>query len=648
MKDLQRVLIANRAEIAWRIIRTVQRLGLTSIVVYSDADRETLAVQSADEAHRLGTATLSDSYLNQEKILKLARQTKADAIHPGYGLLSENAEFARRVIDAGIKWIGPHPECMLQLSEKDRAKKLAQSLNIPTVPGYQGAQDDEALTSGAQKLGFPLLIKAVGGGGGRGIRLVHSFSEFLEQCKLARTEALNSFGNGDVLLEKYIPQAHHIEVQIFADQHGSVVHLGERDCSVQRRRQKLIEESPSSALTPKLREQITAAAINIARSSNYSNAGTVEFLLDPQGQFYFLEVNTRLQVEHPVTEEVTGLDLVEWQLRIAAGEKLPLAQSDINFSGHSIEARLYAEDPYDEFRPHTGRVEMFTFPNGLRTDHFLTYRTEITPFYDAMLAKVIVKGSNREHARKQLLAALDLSLISGLKTNREYLRQILREDFFAKGHTYTSTLDQQKIQKRNVTERDTDRLAAYAALGLFLISSKGNRPAWSNSQNRRALFFLRHNQKIKISLEHQEDHLLISTPLAQYRITQPTLHSTHLQFIHERETQTALFHQWGDGEIEIQSQGQSERFINLLRARSTQAAALDPNLITAPMAGVVSQILVQPHDNVQQGQVLALIEAMKMQMEMRSPRAGQVESVSVSAGSQVKNRQLLIKLKSET
>ncbi|MEK7356327.1 MAG: biotin carboxylase N-terminal domain-containing protein, partial [Bdellovibrionota bacterium] len=377
MKTISRVLIANRGEIAARIARTVRKMGMIPIVVYSEADLDSLAVREIRDGRALGEAFLvgpadaRNSYLNSERVLEIAARSKADAIHPGYGFLSEDSAFARNVIRAGLTWIGPSPEAMEQVSSKSRAKALAESLGIPVLPGFRETQDLAAFKATAEKIGYPILLKATAGGGGRGIRKVTSAAELDSQFELARSEAERSFGDGELLLEKYVERAHHVEVQIFGDEHGHVIHLGDRDCSAQRRHQKIIEESPSPSIDADLRSKLHEAAVKIAKTAKYTSAGTVEFLVE-EDAFYFLEINTRLQVEHPVTEAVTGVDLVELQLRVAQGEALSLQQASIAFCGHSIELRLCAEDPSQGFRPSTGRIRSFSFTQDVRDDHGLT------------------------------------------------------------------------------------------------------------------------------------------------------------------------------------------------------------------------------------------------------------------------------------
>ncbi len=373
---MKSLLIANRGEIARRIMRTAQRMGLRTIAVHSDADRDALHVREADTAARIGGAAPRDSYLNIVAIIDAAKRTGADAVHPGYGFLAENAEFAQAVIDAGLTWVGPPPAAIRQMGDKAEAKRIARDADVPTVPG------GEATAEVAETVGYPLMIKAVAGGGGRGMRLVRAESELAGALDAARSEAEHAFGDGRLLLERALTNARHIEVQVFADQHGNVVHLGERDCSVQRRHQKLIEESPSPAVDAGLREKMGAAAVALAKAANYVGAGTVEFLLDTGKQFYFMEMNTRLQVEHPVTEAITGTDLVEWQLRVAMGERFTRQQSDIRFHGHAIEARLCAEDPAQDFLPQAGRLALWQPATGVRTDHALESGVDISPFYE--------------------------------------------------------------------------------------------------------------------------------------------------------------------------------------------------------------------------------------------------------------------------
>lgn len=436
-----KVLVANRGEIAQRIIATAKALEYRTVAVYSEPDKKAPHVRLADEAVFLGSGTASDSYLNIEKILHAARITQSDAIHPGYGFLSENSNFAHNCSEQGITFIGPDSTAIELMGSKRAAKEAMLAAKVPCVPGYEGKdQNDATLIDAAERIGYPIMVKASAGGGGRGMRIVNEASELSSAIKSARSEASSAFGSDELILEKALTSVRHIEIQIFADTHGNVIHLGERDCSMQRRHQKVIEEAPSPALTPELRESIGQAAISVAKACNYVGAGTVEFLLTQENEFYFLEMNTRLQVEHPVTELVTSLDLVEWQLRIAAGEKLPRTQDQITTRGHAIEVRLYAEDPANGFMPQTGTISLWqpaltdsasgeAYP-GVRVDSGIQEGSEVSAYYDPMLAKFIAWGENREQARRRLLRLVQDSHLLGLRDNRSFLSALLTSDTF--------------------------------------------------------------------------------------------------------------------------------------------------------------------------------------------------------------------------
>ena len=431
-----KILIANRGEIALRIMATCRRLGYGVVAVYSDADRESLHVREADQAVRIGEALPAQSYLNIAAIIAAAKASGAGAVHPGYGFLAENEDFAQACRDAGLVFIGPSPESIKAMGNKAGAKEIMQKAGVPVVPGYQGAdQSDAVMLAEARTIGFPVMIKAVAGGGGRGMRLVADESEFAGALRSARSEANAAFGDGTVILERAIPNPRHIEIQVFGDRYGNAIHLGERDCSVQRRHQKLIEEAPSPAVSPKLRQRMGEVAVAAVRSLRYEGAGTLEFLLDERGEFYFMEMNTRLQVEHPVTEAITGLDLVELQLRVAGGEPLGLVQEDIKFSGHAIEVRLCSEDAEADFMPQSGTMARWQMPEGVRVEHALQSGSEIPPFYDSMIAKLIGSGSNREEARSRLICGLEQTVAFGVTTNQSFLMACLRHPAFAQGRS---------------------------------------------------------------------------------------------------------------------------------------------------------------------------------------------------------------------
>lgn len=448
---MQRILIVNRGEIAVRVARTVQRMGLTACTVYSDPDADALHAVSADEAYPLGGTTSLESYLQVDKILAIARERKIDAIHPGYGFLSENTGFARRCAEAGITFIGPSPEVIDAMGDKLNAKELVARHGVPTVPSFdpQGEPTPEQWRSEAERVGFPLLVKAAAGGGGKGMRRVDRPEELDEALAMARGEAAKAFGDGRVFLERYVLRPRHVEIQIFGDTHGNVVHLGERECSIQRRYQKVIEESPSPAVSHELRARMGEAACRAARALGYSNAGTVEFLLDERGEFFFLEVNTRLQVEHPVTECVYDLDLVELQLRVARGERLPFTQEELQPRGWAMECRLYAEDPDRNFMPSTGTLEVYEPPvaPGVRVDSGVRQGSVVSVYYDPMLAKLIAWGSSREQARQRLVWALRNFPVLGLTHNLPFLRKVLEHPEFIAGHTHTGFLAEHPLEK---------------------------------------------------------------------------------------------------------------------------------------------------------------------------------------------------------
>src|SRR5438876_867024 len=452
----KKVLIANRGEIAIRIMATCREMGIRTVAIYSAADCNARHIREADEAYFIGPAPAAQSYLRIDSILDVARQSGAEAIHPGYGFLSENVNFVEECNKAGIVFIGPPASAMRLMGSKIAAKQLAHSVGAPTIPGYDGEnQEDTTLSTEAQRIGFPLLIKASAGGGGKGMRIVYAVTDFNEHLASARREALASFGDATVFLERLIQQPRHIEIQVLGDTFGNLVHLGERECSIQRRHQKIVEESPSVALTPALRDEMGEIAVRIARAAGYVNAGTLEFLLDTDKQFYFLEMNTRLQVEHAVTELVTGIDLVRHQLQIAAGQPLSLTQEQISARGHAIEVRLYAEDPGNNFLPSTGTVTRFVKPEGpgIRMDSGIESGDEITQFYDPMIAKMIVYGEDRPAAIERMQRALEQTVVFGVKTNAPLLYSIATHPAFQEGRTYTSFLVEHALIGNNTGQQ---------------------------------------------------------------------------------------------------------------------------------------------------------------------------------------------------
>lgn len=481
-----KILIANRGEIAIRIMRACRELGIKTVAVYSEADTNAGHVQFADEAVFIGDAAPKESYLNVDVLIRAALDSQADAIHPGYGFLSENASFATAVESANLTFIGPSADSIRAMGDKAESKILMKKAGVPTVPGYEGLESYDDFKKAAKEIGYPVLVKAAAGGGGKGMRIVNEESELKEAIELAKREAHNAFGDERLLIEKYLADAHHIEIQVFGDKHGNLVHLFERECSVQRRHQKIIEESPSLLLTPELRAKMGEAAVNTAKAVNYHNAGTVEFIFDPKlatfnlQPFYFLEMNTRLQVEHPVTELVTGLDLVHWQIRIAAGEKFPFTQSDLHQHGHAIECRAYAEDPANGFLPSTGRLLQFIQPHGpgIRVDSGFATGDEVTHYYDPLLAKLIVHAGSREDAIRRMKNALNDFIVHGVVTNIDYMRAVLETDDFKNGKVSTRWVET-SFRGWNTPQPELHALIAAALADVVFVGGKA-RPAVSN------------------------------------------------------------------------------------------------------------------------------------------------------------------------
>lgn len=480
-----KILIANRGEIAIRIIRACRELGIKTVAVYSSADVNAQHVQLADEAILLGDAAPKESYLNVDKLIRAALDSKADAIHPGYGFLSENASFAGTVESAGLTYIGPSADSIRAMGDKAESKILMKQSGVPTVPGFEGLTSDEDFKKAAKEIGYPVLIKASAGGGGKGMRVVNAESELSEAIESARREALNSFGDENLLIEKYLADAHHVEFQVFGDKHGNLVHLFERECSVQRRHQKIIEETPSPLLTPEIRAKMGEAAVAAAKAVNYYNAGTIEFIFDPLlSSFYFLEMNTRLQVEHPITELVAGIDLVQWQIRIAAGEKFPFTQSDFHQHGHAIECRVYAEDPSNGFLPSTGRLLQFLEPRGpgIRVDSGFKTGSEVNHFYDPLLAKLIVHAETRDVAIQRMQTALREFIVHGVVTNIDFMQAVLKHEDFAQGKVSTRWVEKNLELGSLLPEQEVpafENLIAAALADVVFVGAKAQ-PAVSN------------------------------------------------------------------------------------------------------------------------------------------------------------------------
>ncbi|WP_420466105.1 acetyl/propionyl/methylcrotonyl-CoA carboxylase subunit alpha [Panacagrimonas sp.] len=654
------VLIANRGEIAVRLIRGARKAGYRTVAVYSEADADSLHAQLADEAICIGPAPASESYLCIDSILEAARCCGAQAIHPGYGFLSERDAFAQAVIDAGLVFIGPDPAAIAAMGNKSASKRLMIAAGVPCVPGYQGQdQRDETLIREARGIGFPVMIKAAAGGGGRGMRLVESEAALPGAIAAARSESAHAFGSDELLIEKAVVGARHVEIQVFGDRHGTVVHLGERDCSVQRRHQKVVEESPSCAVDDALRARMGVAAVAAARAVNYVGAGTVEFLLAQDGAFYFLEMNTRLQVEHPVTEAVYGIDLVEWQLRIAQGEAIPLTQAQIasRRRGHAIEVRLCAEDPAASYAPQTGTVLRWSVPDaeGLRIDGALREGLVIGAHYDSLQAKLIAWGEDREQARTRLLAALGATCLLGVACNRDFLARILAHPAFATGEVSTDFIARHLAPDESDQVVPSSQHLALAAAVLYaddaaqLVAAHNLAPEWTAWRSA-------HPFPVGLRLEHRErvfDLALQVEPGARaFRVEYGDADAIVLDELDVAADGTVRYCSEGvrrqaryvrDGDrLWLDAQGRIEWYRDLTLVPTRGVAPGSDGRLLARSDGRILAVHVQTGERVDKGQALAVLEAMKMEFQLSLPVAGVVESVSVTAGQQVKARQLLI------
>ncbi len=648
-KPFSKILIANRGEIACRIMRTAEAMGYRTVAVFSDADASARHVQLADEAVRIGPPPVGESYLDAAKLIAAAKQSGADAVHPGYGFLSENANFARACRDAGLVFIGPTPDAIAAMGNKAAAKRLMIEAGVPCVPGYQGSeQSDARFSAEARKIGFPVMVKAAAGGGGRGMRLVAAEADLLPALAAARREALGAFGSDELILEKAVVDARHIEIQVFGDSHGSIIHLGERDCSVQRRHQKVFEEAPSPAVKPELRRQMGAAAVAAARAIHYTGAGTVEFLLGADGKFYFLEMNTRIQVEHPVTEAVTGFDLVRWQLEVAAGKRLPASQDGIAMHGHAIEARLYAEDPHAGFLPRSGRIVAWTLPDlpGVRIDHGLAEApTDVSPYYDPMIAKIIAHGADREEALRRLRQALEQCHVHGIVTNRAFLLAVLRTQAFVDGGATIEFIPQHFAPRSTALARPEPSRIALALAAALLASRNAAADGWRSTGARPT--------PLKLSLGRtQIETKVASVGPHRYRVQSGDwTHEIRLlggttgkvRFDvdgHIRTSDAA----WDAGRLLLDLDDVSLVAEDVTLAARSGEDAQGAATLRAPMNGRIVAVLAKAGDVVKKGQRLVVLEAMKMQHEIAAERDGSVVALPVKVGDQVATRQVLVSL----
>jgi geranyl-CoA carboxylase alpha subunit len=650
-----KILIANRGEIALRIMRTARRLGYGVVAVYSDADRGALHVRQADQAVRIGEPLPAQSYLNIDAIIAAAKASGAGAVHPGYGFLAENEDFARACRGAGLVFIGPLPESIKAMGNKAGAKAIMQKAGVPVVPGYQGPdQNDTAMLKEARTIGFPVMIKAVAGGGGRGMRLVADAAAFPEALRSARSEAKAAFGDGTVILERAINNPHHIEIQVFGDRYGNAIHLGERDCSVQRRHQKLIEEAPSPAVSPRLRQRMGEVAVAAVRSLRYEGAGTLEFLLDETGEFYFMEMNTRLQVEHPVTEAITGLDLVELQLRVASGEPLGLVQEEIRFSGHAIEVRLCSEDAEHDFMPQSGAMARWQMPKGVRVEHALRSGSEIPPFYDSMIAKLIASGSNREEARSRLICGLEQTVAFGVTTNQAFLMACLRHPVFAKGAATTAFIGDHRdelVIGEHREEAPLKGVASEAALAALLLHvTHPHARSWRNGRTLVATFPIPLRVEIDRSvhdlelLRDREGTYHINDGGREYRFEIEEIESEAVRFRNGVVIESAEYLRDGDG-LWFLHRGVTHAVRDLtLAAPETAAAGGGDGKVRAAMNGRVVAVLVKQGERVTAGQAVMTLEAMKMEHVHRAGIAGTVSAIDVAEGEQVAMGKVVVEI----
>jgi 3-methylcrotonyl-CoA carboxylase alpha subunit len=646
----EKVLIANRGEIACRVMRTCRRMAIHTVAVYSEIDAHALHVEMADEAYLIGGPRPADSYLRGDRIIETARASGAQAIHPGYGFLSENEDFARAVEAAGLVFIGPTPEAIEKMGLKDRAKAIMEKAGVPVVPGYHGENQDAAfLRAEAKKVGFPLLIKAVAGGGGKGMRLVTKDSQFDDQLASARREAKNAFGDEAVLLERFVTEPHHIEFQVFGDTHGNCVHLFERECSIQRRHQKVLEETPSPFLDDAMRARMGEAAVAAARAIAYRGAGTIEFIAGPDRKFYFMEMNTRLQVEHPVTEMITGEDLVEWQLRVAAGEPLPLRQAEIVSGGHAIEVRLCAENPANNFLPETGRIAVLRTPvdpaapdadeGDVRLDTGVREGDAVSVFYDPMIAKLIVWGDDRPEAARRMQMALSKTALLGVKTNLAFLERVVRHPAFLAGDTDTGFIERHKADllppASDVALEGVVAAAARVfhderrAIARAPASPWNDNDGWRLNQTALRRMELRRadGETVTVDAVMQRGHAEVSVGGASHRVALAPIQGDRLQIALDGETYFATAVRDGDDLEVITPQGRFD--LTLVDPFHYEPADAMPDArLTALMPGRVVKVLAAEGEAVKKGQALMILEAMKMEHTITSPREGVIERVA--------------------
>ncbi|NWE29069.1 acetyl/propionyl/methylcrotonyl-CoA carboxylase subunit alpha [Pseudomonas gingeri] len=640
------ILVANRGEIACRVMRTAKAMGLTTVAVHSAVDRDARHCREADIRVDLGGSKAADSYLQIDKLIAAARASGAQAIHPGYGFLSENAAFARAIEAAGLIFLGPPAVAIDAMGSKSAAKALMATAGVPLVPGYHGEdQDLDTFRSAAELIGYPVLLKATAGGGGKGMKVVEEVSQLAEALASAQREAQSSFGDSRMLVEKYLLKPRHVEIQVFADQHGNCLYLNERDCSIQRRHQKVVEEAPAPGLSPELRQAMGEAAVRAAQAIGYVGAGTVEFLLDSRGDFFFMEMNTRLQVEHPVTEAITGLDLVAWQIRVASGEALPIGQQQVPLRGHAIEVRLYAEDPGNDFLPATGRLEVYresAAGPGRRVDSGVAEGDSVSPFYDPMLGKLIAWGETREQARLRLLAMLDEFAVGGLKTNLGFLRRIIGHPAFAAAELDTGFIPRYQEQLLPPAGELSDefwQVAAQAWSRSMTVMPRADDPnsPWASSNGLRS--GLPAETTLHLSCKG-EDRALTLDPVQSAGIE---LHGESLSIEQQGMRRRHRVIRQGDS-LYLQWQGELLAISSHDPIAAVEASHGHHGGLTAPMNGSIVRVLVEAGQSVEAGTQLVVLEAMKMEHSIRAPQAGVVKALYCQEGEMVSEGSALVEL----
>ena len=659
MPQLSKILIANRGEIALRVMRTAKSMGLDTVAVYSDADRAAPHVRAADEAIHIGSSAVGESYLRIDRIIDAARVSGADAVHPGYGFLSENAAFATACAEAGLTFIGPPAPAIDVMGDKARAKRAMVEAGVPCVPGYQGEdQSDATLIAAAREIGFAVMVKAAAGGGGRGMRLVHDAEALPRAIELARSEAQNAFGSGDLIIEKAISHPRHVEIQVFADAHGNVIHLGERDCSVQRRHQKVVEEAPCPVMTQELRAAMGAAAVNAARAVDYRGAGTVEFLLDADGRFYFLEMNTRLQVEHPVTEMVTGLDLVALQIKVAQGEPLGVSQEDVSLNGHAIEVRLYAEDPTADFLPSTGPVDLWQPPagTGIRVDAGIETAGEVSPFYDPMVAKIMAHGRTRDEARRRLKAALGQTALFGPATNRDFLIDVLSQPTFVQGRATTAFIGE-TYGPDGYRARAPSLASMAPAMAIQFALGRNHAQAqalgipdelvgWSSTHDLEssAMFQAGEETKAVLIRPHADGEVSVTSGEESVALSVEVMLPHQARVVTQGRREDIIFHRPSPDRIRIAT---SDEILELTEQSQRLADAQGEGgggRVVAPMHGRLLELAVAEGQAVKKGDKLAVLEAMKMQHEIVAEVDGVVSTVLLQADQQIAADDLILEI----